>query len=169
MQEMQEIWMWFLGWEDPLEEEIATHSSILAWNISWTEEPGELHGISKSWTWLSTRACMCTHTHIHTHTHTDVYILISRTLEYTIFLIKGMLQDLEKIILHCLVRTNAITKILKRERQEIRVWLHKNENRCQEKMTLKMKKGPWAKKYRKSLDSGKDKETLSLLEPVGKT
>ena len=31
-----------LGWEDPLEEEIATHSSILAWRIPWTEEPGGL-------------------------------------------------------------------------------------------------------------------------------
>ena len=30
----------FLGWEDPLEKEMATHSSILAWEISWTEEPG---------------------------------------------------------------------------------------------------------------------------------
>ena len=33
---------WFLGWEDPSEEEMATHSSILAWEISWTEEPGRL-------------------------------------------------------------------------------------------------------------------------------
>jgi len=31
-----------LGWEDPLEEEMATHSSILAWRIPWTEEPGGL-------------------------------------------------------------------------------------------------------------------------------
>ena len=31
-----------LGWEDPLEEEMATHSSILAWEIPWTEEPGQL-------------------------------------------------------------------------------------------------------------------------------
>ena len=31
-----------LGWEDPLEKEMATHSSILAWKIPWTEEPGEL-------------------------------------------------------------------------------------------------------------------------------
>ena len=31
-----------LGWEDPLEEEMATHSSILAWEIPWTEEPGGL-------------------------------------------------------------------------------------------------------------------------------
>ena len=34
-----------LGWEDPLEEEMATHSSILAWRIPWTEEPGGLHSI----------------------------------------------------------------------------------------------------------------------------
>ena len=31
------------GWEDPLEKEMATHSSILAWKISWTEEPGGLY------------------------------------------------------------------------------------------------------------------------------
>ena len=40
MQEPQEMWVQFLGWEDPLEEEMATHSSILAWIIPWTEEPG---------------------------------------------------------------------------------------------------------------------------------
>ena len=37
---MQETWVWPLGWEDPLEEGMATHSSILAWRIPWTEEPG---------------------------------------------------------------------------------------------------------------------------------
>ena len=35
-----------LGWEDPLEEEMATHLSILAWRIPWTEEPGELQSMS---------------------------------------------------------------------------------------------------------------------------
>ena len=39
---MQETWAWSLGWEDPREKEMATHSSILAWRISWTEEPGGL-------------------------------------------------------------------------------------------------------------------------------
>ena len=39
---MQEIWAQSLGQEDPLEKEMATHSSILAWEISWTEEPGKL-------------------------------------------------------------------------------------------------------------------------------
>ena len=41
------------GWEDPLEEEMATHSSILAWRIPWTEEPGRLYSMgSKSQTWM---------------------------------------------------------------------------------------------------------------------
>ena len=39
---MQETWVGSLGWEDPLEEGVATHSSILAWEIPWTEEPGGL-------------------------------------------------------------------------------------------------------------------------------
>ena len=42
MQEMLEIWVRFLGWEDPLEEGIAAHSSILAWRLPWTEEPSGL-------------------------------------------------------------------------------------------------------------------------------
>ena len=45
MQEMQEIWVWSLGWEDPLEEGTVTHSSILAWRISWTEQPDMLPSI----------------------------------------------------------------------------------------------------------------------------
>ena len=39
---MEETWVQSLGWEDPLEKEMATHSSILAWRIPWTEEPGGL-------------------------------------------------------------------------------------------------------------------------------
>ena len=39
---MQETWVWSLGWEDPLEKGIASHSSVLAWRIPWTEEPGGL-------------------------------------------------------------------------------------------------------------------------------
>ena len=37
---MQENQVWSLGWEDPLEKQMVTHSSILAWEIPWTEEPG---------------------------------------------------------------------------------------------------------------------------------
>ena len=42
---MLETWVQSLGWEDPLEEEMATHSSILAWRIPCTEEPGELQSM----------------------------------------------------------------------------------------------------------------------------
>ena len=42
---MQETWVQSLGWEDPLEKEMATHSSILAWKIPWMEEPGRLQSI----------------------------------------------------------------------------------------------------------------------------
>ena len=42
---VQEIWVRSLGWEDPLEEEMATHSSILAWRIPWAKEPGRLRSI----------------------------------------------------------------------------------------------------------------------------
>ena len=43
MQEPLEMWVWLLGWEDPLEESMATHSRIPAWRIPWTEELGELY------------------------------------------------------------------------------------------------------------------------------
>ena len=42
MQETQETWVQPVGWADPLEEGVATHSSILAWRIPWTEESGWL-------------------------------------------------------------------------------------------------------------------------------
>ena len=62
MQEAQETWMQSLGWEDSLEKEMATHPSILAWTIPWTEESGSPWGCIESDTteWLST----------HTQTHT---------------------------------------------------------------------------------------------------
>ena len=60
MQEPQKTRVWSLGQEAPLEEGMATHSSILAWRISWTEEPGELQSkglqrVGQDW---SNLACM---------------------------------------------------------------------------------------------------------------
>ena len=43
---MQETWIQSLGWEDPLEKRMLTHSCILAWRIPWTEEPGRLQSIA---------------------------------------------------------------------------------------------------------------------------
>ena len=58
---MQETQIQFLGWEDNMEKEMATHSSILAWEILWTEEPGGLKSmrlqrvrlnlVTKQWQW----------------------------------------------------------------------------------------------------------------------
>ena len=65
-----------LRWEDPLEDEMETHSSILAWEISQTEEPGELQMAPQGCKEeldrterLSTHMHMHAHTHTHTHTH----------------------------------------------------------------------------------------------------
>ena len=52
-----------LGWEDPLEEEMAAHSSILAWGIPWTEEPGRLQ---------STGLQRVRHKLVTEYTHTDM-------------------------------------------------------------------------------------------------
>ena len=45
MPAMQENWVRFLSWEDPLEKEMATHSIILAWRIPWIEEPRRLQSV----------------------------------------------------------------------------------------------------------------------------
>ena len=51
VQETQEMRVQSLGWEDALEKEMATHSSILTWRIPWTEEPGGLQSMgAQSWT-----------------------------------------------------------------------------------------------------------------------
>ena len=59
MQETQETRVRSLGWEDPLEEAMATHSSFLAWKIPWTEEPGGLRP------WGLKELDMTEHTHTH--------------------------------------------------------------------------------------------------------
>ena len=63
-----ETWVQSLGWEDPLEKEMATHSSVLAWRIPWMEEPGGLQSMEsqKSQTWLSN------FTSLHFTKHSDV-------------------------------------------------------------------------------------------------
>ena len=70
---VQETQVWSLGWEDPLEKEMATFSSMIAWKIPWTEENwwATVHGVTVGQTWLSDWAC--THTHTHTHTHFCIY------------------------------------------------------------------------------------------------
>ena len=59
------MWVLSLDREDPLEGEVATHFSILAWEIPWTEEPGSY----SPWDHKESNVTECTHTHTHTHTH----------------------------------------------------------------------------------------------------
>ena len=57
----QEMWVRFLGLEDPLEKEMATHSNILDWRIPWTEEPGRLQSIGLQRVrhdWVAEYTCM---------------------------------------------------------------------------------------------------------------
>ena len=58
VQEMQEVWVPSLAREDPLEKEMATHFSILAWKILWTEEPGRLQSME-----LQRDVIVCTRMH----------------------------------------------------------------------------------------------------------
>ena len=71
---MQETRVQSLGWEDPLEKEMATHSSILAWKIPWTEEPDRLYS-----PWGRKESDM-TEQLKHTHTHTHIYIHCKTTI-----------------------------------------------------------------------------------------
>ena len=66
---MWETWVRSLGWEDLLEEEMATLSSILAWRIPWTEEPGRLQSMGSQ----RVRHDRMTNTHTHTHAHTRIF------------------------------------------------------------------------------------------------
>ena len=70
---MWETWVRSLSWEDPLEEDMATDSSILAWRIPWTEEPGMLQSMGSqrvSHDWATK------HTHIYIYTYTHIYVYI---------------------------------------------------------------------------------------------
>ena len=58
------MWVRSLGWEDPLEKEMSTHSSILAWEIPWTEEPGRLQSRRSQKTQTQLKyVCVCVYTH----------------------------------------------------------------------------------------------------------
>ena len=74
MQEWQETQVRPLGGEEPLEKEMTTHASLLAWEILWTEEPGGLlvHGVANSWTRLRDWA--------HTHYSTGISRFLSSNL-----------------------------------------------------------------------------------------
>ena len=59
---MQEMWIGSLDWKDPLENEMSIHSSILAWEIPWTDEPGRLQSMGSQMS--QTRLSVLAHMHI---------------------------------------------------------------------------------------------------------
>ena len=68
MQEKQQTWVLSLGWEDPLEDRMALHSSITAWEIPWTEKPGGVQSMGSQRVihdWVTER----------THTEEEVKVL----------------------------------------------------------------------------------------------
>ena len=71
MQETYETWVQPLGWKDPWEEAMASHSSILVWRISWTEQPGELQsiGLQRADVTEATE-----HTYIFVYAYVKIYI-----------------------------------------------------------------------------------------------
>ena len=85
---MQETWVWPLGQEDPFEKGMATHCSILAWRIPWTEESSRLLSMGSArvrYLWA-----INTHTHIH-----NIYIILNRWVQVDCFLekkIKGQFK-----------------------------------------------------------------------------
>ena len=71
MQEMQKTWVQSLGWEDPLEEEMATHCSTLAWKSPWAEDPGGLQSMGSQ----RVRHSLATE-----RTHTQSWVIVELTL-----------------------------------------------------------------------------------------
>ena len=70
MQQMWEMWVWSLGWEDPIEKGVATHSGILAWTILWTEDPGRLQSIGSQRIGHNGSNWALAHTYTNTHSPT---------------------------------------------------------------------------------------------------
>ena len=66
---MQKTHIWSLGWEDPLEKGVATHSSILAWRIPWTEEPGGLSPWGRKELDTAERLTLFMYIYMYIHTH----------------------------------------------------------------------------------------------------
>ena len=88
MQESPETWVWSLGQEDSLEKKMATHSSILAWKIPWTEEPGGLQymGLQRvrhDWArgthvYMNIFRCMFSYIHIFIHMYIYLHIILHK-------------------------------------------------------------------------------------------
>ena len=124
--EMQETWIWSLGQKDPLEARMATHSSILAWIIPWTEEPGRLWSIGlqrfgHDW---SNLAC--------THDFMVVFWMLFLFCSHQIPEVQERLVD---------IPWHLDTLKKKRERESVVIWEHESEGDRKTEEKLKRKLG----------------------------
>ena len=99
---MQEMRVWSLGQEEPLEEEMATHSSILAWKIPCTEEPGGLQSMGSqrvrhNWACACASAGMHMRARAHTHTHTHFQVFQHHLLFHIACGILGLWPGLKSV------------------------------------------------------------------------
>ena len=110
-----ENWVWSLGWEDALEKGMATHSSILAWKIPWTEKPGGLYSkrsqVRHDWA-----------TNTHTHTHTQMLAKLINLLKMCI-LTKKYIQTVIMTDFRILTVKSHISGGKKKYRQETFMFL----------------------------------------------
>jgi len=70
-EDTQKTWVWSVGWKEPLEKEMAPHSSILAWKIPWAEGTGGLHSMGSQRVGHEWATKQQQKIYIHTHTHTQ--------------------------------------------------------------------------------------------------
>ena len=80
----QEMWVWSLGWEDPLEKEMSAHSSIPAWEISWTDEAGMLQSTRSNTLNKNNQKqgdMLEGYCSSHTHTHKELIVGFTRVVE----------------------------------------------------------------------------------------
>ena len=98
-QEMQETRVRSLGWEDPLEEGMATHSGLFAWEIPWAEEPGRLQSMGSQRVrhdWACKHTCVCVRVRMRTRTHTSWVIIYSVTCPCLVWDISWKTGELRK-------------------------------------------------------------------------
>ena len=93
----QETQVWSLGQEDPLKWEMATHFSVLAWRIPWTEEPDRLQSMGLQ----RVRHNWATNTHTHTHTHTECALKVLLIYSVIIVHMKDLIRNRRPSIVIC--------------------------------------------------------------------
>ena len=123
IQETQETCVWSLGWEDPLEDEMATHSSVLAWKIPWTEEPGGLQSMDRGAWWAPVHGSQRVGHDWATNTHTScLYILEINPLSVASFAIIFSHSEGYLFILYMV--SSAVQKLLSLIRPHLFIFIY---------------------------------------------